>query len=109
MAYTKRQHQIDGLHKETASDRWPTQRQHQIDGLHIETASDRWPTHRETEGRCFARSEAFTIHSASCECKLHYGTQGRNIHYFIRFFMVNIMHTTVHNETIPVKLVLTVD
>ena len=42
-----------------------------------QTASDRWPTRRETEGRCFARSDAFSceIHSASYEMKENYETQ----------------------------------
>lgn len=44
-----------------------------------QTASDRdrWPTCTETEGSCFARSDAFSceIHSASCKLKENYEIQ----------------------------------
>lgn len=43
------------------------------------TASDKWPTRRETEGCCFAHSDAFSceIHSASCELKENYENTDR--------------------------------
>jgi hypothetical protein len=49
-----------------------------------QTASDRWPTRTETEGRCFARSDAFSgeIHSASCKLKEYYETR-RDKRYII--------------------------
>ena len=51
--------------------------------LFDQTASDRWFTHTETEMRSFARSDSFSskMHSAFCEFKENYETQGDESKY----------------------------
>lgn len=54
-----------------------------------QSASNRWPTHTETEGHCFACSDASTgeIHLASCELKENY-ERDREMKDFLFSFLV---------------------
>ena len=70
-------------------------------------ASDRVRTHTETEGRCFAHSDAFSseIHSASCELKENHETQREERHIIFFFswsiFRGSLASLGIHEYTVP--------